>query len=144
MAQGVRHEPTEETRALVRERSGLGQSQEAIGRKLGIDDKTLRKHYAAELEKGIDEANTEVASAIYLAATGRQVEDDGTIKRVPVNTALAIWWSKTRMNPVWREPPREIDETAPVPELRINVVGGLASMHEPPKPNGHGTAGSVE
>lgn len=138
MAQGVKHEPTEATRALVQERAGLGQSQEAIGRRLGIDDKTLRKYYAAELEKGIDEANTEVASAIYLAATGREVQNDGSIKRVPVNTALAIWWSKTRMNPVWREPPREIDTAEAGGGATIIIKGGTPMVVA--KSNGHDNA----
>ena len=136
------HQPTPETRELVQKRSGLGQSQDAICRKLGIDQKTLRKHYAEELERGADETNAEVASAIYLAATGREVQNDGSIKRVPVNTALAIWWSKTRMNPVWREP-REIDSVDTGSGATIIIKGGLPQViNGEAKSNGHDHTGT--
>jgi len=127
---GAAHEPTEKTRALVQERSGLGQTQEAIARCLRIDMKTLRKYYARELERGIDEANSEVAGAMFLSATGREIQTDGTIKRVPVNSTLAIWWSKTRMG--WKEPPRE-DASGNDGGATIVIRGGIASVHHEPE-----------
>jgi hypothetical protein len=134
---GSVHVPTEETKALVKERSGLGQTQEAISRKLRIDLKTLRKYYREELDSGIEEANAEVANAMWLAATGRQVDDDGKIKRVPVNSTLSIWWSKTRMG--YKEA-RDPDAANGTNELKINIVGGIGSVQqEPPKTNGHDT-----
>lgn len=122
------HRPTEQLREAVKVRAGMGQTQDSIARYLRIDEKTLRKYYRDELLRGPDEANAQVASAIFNAATGREVQDDGTIKRVRVDSTLAIWWSKTRMG--WKEPPR--DQPSDVVPLAINgpnatiiVKGGL-------------------
>ena len=46
------HEPTAESRKLVESTSGLGLPHEQIAILVGIDDKTLRKYYRAELDAG--------------------------------------------------------------------------------------------
>jgi hypothetical protein len=128
MSQGKLHVPTEASRKLVREWSGLGQPQEVIARRLNFSIKTLIKHYREELDVGVDEANGEVANSIWHAATGREIQSDGTVKRIPVNATLAIWWSKTRMG--WREPPRE--DAASNLGGTIVIRGGISSVtHEP-------------
>lgn len=54
------HEPTNETRQYARSLSALGQSQEDIAVIVGVSEKTLRKHYASELQEGAAEANAAV------------------------------------------------------------------------------------
>ena len=129
------HQPTSEWREAVKHRAGLGLPQEAIARYLRIDPTTLRKHYADELERGIDEANTEVSGAIFNMATGRKVLDDGSVVRVDPNPTMAIWWSKTRMQ--WKEPPRDVIDAGDGNNTTIIVRGGLASVQHEPKTNGH-------
>lgn len=46
------HTPTPESRADVETRAGLGASAKTIAVSLSIDVKTLRKHYAKELDNG--------------------------------------------------------------------------------------------
>ena len=48
----LEHKPTDENRKLVESTSGLGLPHEQIAILVGIDDKTLRKHYRHELDVG--------------------------------------------------------------------------------------------
>jgi hypothetical protein len=106
-------QPTNEQRQQVRTLSGYGSSQEAIARHLGIDPKTLTKHCRDDLVRGVDEANIEVASALFNMATGRKWVTDpktGEVRLVrcdPVPSAC-IFWTKARMG--WREPPVEREQ----------------------------------
>jgi transposase-like protein len=47
--QGVEFRPTEEQRRLVRAFAGFGVPQEDIARHIGIEPKTLRRHFREEL-----------------------------------------------------------------------------------------------
>ena len=51
------HVPTEQTRIEVKALSALGVIQEQMAEYLGLDIKTLRKHYERELIAGKVEAN---------------------------------------------------------------------------------------
>ncbi len=82
------HLPTEETRKLVENTSGLGLPHESIGVLVGIDDKTLRKYYRHELDTGKAKANGQIAKTLYNKATGG-------------DTTALIWWTKTQMK--WSE-----------------------------------------
>lgn len=90
MAQGKKHEPTEETRKKVQLLSGMGIPQEQIAKLLEISVPTLLKHYRDDIDLGVLDANTKVAQSLFRMATGK--------KPVP---AAAIFWAKTRMK--WRE-----------------------------------------
>ena len=46
------HVPTDETRNMVESLSGFGIPQDEIARLVGIDPKTLRFHYADQIELG--------------------------------------------------------------------------------------------
>jgi hypothetical protein len=76
---------------------GYGIQEEAIGKVLGIDPKTLRKHYRLELDLGQVEANTKVVANLFRIATG-----DG-----PKAVTAAIFWLKCRLR--WTEA-RDADE----------------------------------
>jgi len=82
------HKPTPETRKLVESSSGLGLPHESIGVLVGIDDKTLRKHYRTELDMGKAKANGQIAKTLFTKATSG-------------DTTALIWWTKTQMR--WAE-----------------------------------------
>lgn len=81
--------PTDEQRRTVRAMSGFGIPQADIATLLDIDDKTLRKHFRRELDRGSIEATVKVAQTLFQMATSGQ------------NTAAAIFWMKARAG--WRE-----------------------------------------
>jgi hypothetical protein len=86
---GITTQPTEEERRLVRAFSGFGIPQEDIARQVGVDAKTLRKHFRDELDRGSVEATAKVAQSLFqMATTGK-------------NVAAAIFWMKARAG--WTE-----------------------------------------
>ena len=62
-----------------------------IARVVGIDPKTLRKHYRDELDTGQIKANAKVTESLYRKATGEGREA----------VVAAIFWLKTRAG--WKE-----------------------------------------
>lgn len=86
-----RHQQTPENRKLAETVAGLGLPHEQIGALLGIDDKTLRKHYRLELDQGIAKANSNVVKSLYSKAV------DGDV-------TACIWWTKTRLG--WKDTSR--------------------------------------
>jgi hypothetical protein len=82
-------EPTEDQRRTVRALSGYGVPQDGIAIHIGIDPKTLRKHFRDELDRGSVEATAKVAQSLFRMAT------EGN------NVAAAIFWMKARAG--WRE-----------------------------------------
>ena len=69
----------------------LGVPETGIASVLGIDAKTLRKHYRVELDTGVVKANIKVAESLFRKATG-----DG-----PQSVTAAIFWLKARAH--WKE-----------------------------------------
>jgi hypothetical protein len=69
--------------------SGFGVPQPDIAVHLGVDPKTLRKHFREELDRGSIEATTKVAQSLFNMATQGN------------NVAAAIFWMKARAG--WRE-----------------------------------------
>lgn len=82
------HIPTPESQKLVESSSGLGLPHESIAVLVGIDDKTLRKHYRHELDMGKAKANGQIAKTLYS-------------KAVAGDTTSLIWWTKSQMR--WSE-----------------------------------------
>ena len=58
------HVPTDETRNLVESLSGFGIPQDEIARLVGIDPKTLRFHYADQIELGSIKATAKVVNSL--------------------------------------------------------------------------------
>jgi len=79
------HAPTKATRAEVQRLSGVGITQFQIATLIGIDVKTLVKHYRDDLDMGVAKADSTVASCLYKKA----VEGD--------DLGAMVWWSKTRL-----------------------------------------------
>ncbi len=84
-----RYDPTPDQRRTVKTMAGFGIPQEDIATFLGIDAKTLRKHFREELDRGVTEANAKVAQSLFTMATQGK------------NVAAAIFWMKARAG--WRE-----------------------------------------
>jgi predicted transcriptional regulator len=103
------HKPTPETRKLVESSSGLGLPHESIGVLVGIDDKTLRKHYRAELDMGKAKANGQIAKTLFTKATSG-------------DTTALIWWTKTQMR--WAETVKQEITGADGQDLVIKWAAG--------------------
>lgn len=82
------HAPTPEQRQLVQLHATIGTPQEAIGRIIGIDAKTLRKYYRDELDLALAKANATIGGALFNKAKSG-------------DTAAMIFWMKTQAG--WRE-----------------------------------------
>ena len=65
------HKPDNQSRRLVEVAAAHGVPQTAISRLLGVNDKTLRRHYRPELDRGAALAETELAGNLLRAAKGR-------------------------------------------------------------------------
>jgi hypothetical protein len=65
-----------------------------VARVVGIDPKTLRKHYRDELDNGQIKATAKVAESLFRKATGEG----------PQSVTAAIFWLKTKGG--WRETPQ--------------------------------------
>jgi hypothetical protein len=89
MAQGKKHEPTPESRAVVRELAAFGIPQDRIAERLEISSKTLREHYTDEIDNAKDEANLTVYKTAFSLATSGECP------------AMTMFWCKTRMG--WKE-----------------------------------------
>lgn len=96
MAGRPSHKPTDQTRRTVESMSAYGIPQEDIAAVIGVDSKTLRKHYRVELDTAEAKANARVAETLYRKATDAEMSG-------PSVTA-AIFWLKTRAG--WKETDR--------------------------------------
>lgn len=85
------YKPSDEHRKMVEAMASVGVPQDEICVVIGIDAKTLRKHFREELDSAMIKANAKVAANLYRQAT----KDD--FKAAPA----AMFWAKTRMG--WRE-----------------------------------------
>jgi hypothetical protein len=88
------HIPDDKTRAEVSALCAYGVPQEEISIYIGIDAKTLRKHYRAELDGAKVKANTKVRRFLFEAATG-----DALTKGASYADCLrgSMFWAKTQM-----------------------------------------------
>ena len=96
MAGRKQHEPTPEQRQLVQLHATIGTTHEQIARIIGIDAKTLRKHYRDELDLAMAKANATIGGALFNKAKNG-------------DTAAQIFWMKTRAR--WRET-NQVDHTS--------------------------------
>lgn len=83
-------EPTDAQRRLVKSLVGIGVKQADIAPLVGIrSEKTLRKHFREELDRGQTEANAKVMETLYrMATSGKDV-------------AATLFWLKCRAG--WSE-----------------------------------------
>src|ERR1043165_9676919 len=101
------HKPHLGSRRQVEAMAAYGIPEIDIAMVVGVDPKTLRKHYRAELDMGETKANAQVAGFLFNAAKSG-------------NVTAQIFWLKTRAR--WREAPMELRHSGsiarrPVEEL---------------------------
>lgn len=77
------HVPTEKSRAEVTAFAMVGTPQDDIAKYIGIDRKTLTKHYRHELDTAMIMANAQVGKSLFQQAKNG-------------NTSAAIFWLKCR------------------------------------------------
>jgi len=77
------HKPTDLERQTVSLHAMVGTPQEDIASIIGIDSKTLRKHYREELDHALYKANATIGGSLFNKAKSG-------------DTAAAIFWLKTR------------------------------------------------
>ena len=82
------HEPTDAQRQTVQLHATVGTAQPLIAQIIGIDAKTLRKHYREELDVSKAKANATIGGALFNKAKGG-------------DTTAMIFWMKTQAK--WRE-----------------------------------------
>jgi hypothetical protein len=89
------HKPDPVTRRQVEAMAAYGLPEPNIAEIVGIDPKTLRKHYRHELDNGQVKATAKVAESLFRKATGEG----------PQSVTAAIFWLKTKGG--WREAPQD-------------------------------------
>ena len=93
------HRPDPSQRRQVEAMAAYGIPEDNISRVIGVDPKTLRKHYRDELDLGETKANAQVAGFLFNAAKNGHV-------------TAQIFWLKTRAK--WRESPVELKHSGAI------------------------------
>lgn len=91
--------------------AGYGIPETEISGLVGIDPKTLRRHYPQELDHGHTKANAKVAESLFRKATGEG----------PQSVTAAIFWLKTRAR--WKEV--SVHEHGGLPDQPIEQVNRI-------------------
>ena len=119
MAGRPRFDPSTKDRDTVRAMSAAGHLQSEIAAVIGVDLKTLRKHFRMELDLAHIQANAAVASKLYQMAMAG-------------NLGACIFWLKARAG--WRDNDEakvgigvniEVTSNDPITSLRSRVAGIL-------------------
>lgn len=103
------HNPTDAQRQTVQLHASVGTRQEVIAEIIGIDPKTLRKHYRDELNQALAKANASIGGALFNKAKSG-------------DTSAMIFWLKTRAG--FKET-NQIEHTSPDQSMsptRIEIV----------------------
>lgn len=109
------HYPTDAQRQLVKLHATIGTTHEVIADIVGIDAKTLRKHYREELDLASAQANATIGGALFnKAKTG--------------DTAAMIFWMKTRAG--WREK-HDINHTSSDGSMTPQVIERVIVQAKP-------------
>lgn len=108
-------EPSPAQRQLVELHTAIGTPQEVLAKIIGIDAKTLRKHFREELDTAQAKANAAIGGSLFNKAKGG-------------DTAAMIFWMKTRAG--WREtgPDQTGDEEAQSMTVTIKSIPAVADI----------------
>jgi hypothetical protein len=109
---------TDAMRTEVQSLAARGVPHESIAAIIGCDAKTLRKHCRHELDRGMAEANSQVAGALFENA-------------IRGNIAAQIFWAKTRMG--WRESKEPENPTQGTPVTLASPVVLLPDNNRDPE-----------
>ena len=122
------HIPDPLLRRQVEAMAGYGVTEAQIAGLIGIDSKTLRKHYREELDGAHVKANAAVGRFLYQNASGSTLKDGATYSDC---VRAAMFWAKTRMG--WRET-NQVDLTSSDGSMSPTtnqdaVIAALARKH---------------
>ncbi|MFN3347348.1 hypothetical protein [Pseudorhodoplanes sp.] len=101
------HKPDPAQRRQVEAMAAYGIPELDVARVVGIDPKTLRKHYRDELDLGQTKANAQIAGFLFNNARNG-------------NVAAQIFWLKTRAR--WRESPTELQHSGAIGGLDVKKL----------------------
>ena len=101
------HNPDPTSRRQVEAMAAYGIPEIDIAQVVGVDPKTLRKHYRDELDMGETKANAQVAGFLFNAARSG-------------NVTAQIFWLKTRAR--WRETPLELRHSGSVGRRELSEI----------------------
>jgi hypothetical protein len=105
--------PTQEQRRVVKSAAAFGMPQAQIAAMIGLRaEKTLRKHFRSELDRGAGEAILQVANSLFKLATVRG------------NASAAMFFLKCRGG--WRERPVFEQRNTTLPPFNV-------SLEQPPR-----------
>ncbi|MEX0406774.1 hypothetical protein ABGN05_13975 [Aquibium sp. LZ166] len=123
-----RHQPDPQQCRQVEALAGYGTPEHEIAAMIGIDPKTLRRHYRQELDLGHTKANARVAENLFRKATGDGRE----------SVTAAIFWLKTRAR--WKEvsihelggvPGQPIEHVDQIDRIVLVPFDGSVAVSEP-------------
>jgi hypothetical protein len=101
------HKPDPASRRQVEAMAAYGIPEIDIARVVGVDPKTLRKHYRDELDMGEIKANAQVAGFLFNAARSG-------------NVTAQIFWLKTRAR--WRETATELRHSGSIARRDVSEL----------------------
>jgi hypothetical protein len=108
---------SDEAAKTVETMAGYGISVPETAAVVGISEPTLRKYYAAELERGQVKANLQVAQSLFKRA----------LSDAPNAVTAAIFWLKCRAG--WREQDQVVGKKQAADEAaRMPSVGGIDDL----------------
>ena len=107
------HRPDAAQRRQVEAMAAYGIPADDIARVVGVDPKTLRKHYRDELDLGETKANAQVAGFLFSAAKSG-------------NVTAQIFWLKTRAR--WHETPRELRHSGIIVRTELSELSDQALL----------------
>ena len=101
------HKPDAAQRRQVEAMAAYGIPELNIAAVVGVDPKTLRKHYRDELDLGETKANAQVAGFLFNSARSG-------------NVTAQIFWLKTRAR--WRETPTELRHSGSIARRDVSEM----------------------
>ena len=116
------HAPTEKSRAEVAALYSYGIPQQEIARFIGIDTKTLSKHYREELDVAQVKAHAAVGRFLFQSATGATLKEGASHSDC---VRAAMFWAKTRMG--WKET-QGIEHSSPDGSMTPKIDASKLSM----------------
>ena len=116
------HAPTEKSRAEVAALYSYGIPQQEIARFIGIDTKTLSKHYREELDVAQVKAHAAVGRFLFQSATGATLKEGASHSDC---VRAAMFWAKTRMG--WKET-QGVEHTSPDGSMSPKIDASKLSM----------------
>ena len=121
------YQPTDKDRRVVEMMAGWAMPEDRIAKVIGIDPKTLRKHFAQELDVGHAKLEAQLAQNLLRIAQGQD-------RQSLIATMFAL---KTRFGWVEQQPPaRELapGKKAAMLEAAQRVMAGISKFATPRPP----------